>query len=214
MSMELLESRPEARDYDLERLIMLSDGVFAIAITLLALELRVPEHWDETSLSDLWRLMWRPFLAFLFSFFVIAVYWINHRRMFGRLKSADMPLTALNLLLLGLITLAPVATSLAYEAGPGSAGFIVYVAALSAIGFANALIWVWAAFGNPALFRTPPTGFQRLMALAAVVVIPVITLLLLIAVTTQAAWAYFGAIGMGAGMGVLRRVAHARRAAA
>lgn len=171
MSMDLLEDASDARDYALERLIMLSDGVFAIAITLLALELRPPEHWDG-GLGSLVTLMARPLGAFLFSFVMIAIYWINHRRMFGRFRSADMGLTILNLFLLGLITLTPVITNLVAEAGPRSGAFAVYVGLICGIGAANALLWAWAAFARPRLFVLEPPGPTKVVV-TAVMLVPV-----------------------------------------
>ncbi|MGV8930355.1 MAG: TMEM175 family protein [Brevundimonas sp.] len=171
MSMELLEDRSGERDYALERLIMLSDGVFAIAITLLALELRPPEDWDHT-LGGLWIGMWRPALAFLFSFVAIGAFWISHRRMFGRFHSADLPLTILNLLLLGLITLVPVATNLVYTGGPRGGGFTVYIGLLTLIGLSNALLWGYVAFVRPSLFRREPPRDVRVLVLMVMLVLP------------------------------------------
>ena len=179
MSMDMLEDTGGERDYALERLIMLSDGVIAIAITLLALELRPPEHWNG-EMGTLVQVMARPFGAFLFSFFIIAVYWINHRRMFGRFRSADAGLTILNLILLGLMTLVPVVTSLMVEAGPRGAGYIIYVLVLGGIGLVNALIWGWAAFIRPQLFRVQPPRPARLVVMAVmltpVIILPIMAL--------------------------------------
>ena len=172
MSMELLEDRGDERDYALERLIMLSDGVFAIAITLLALELRPPEDWDHTLVS-LASLMWRQGVAFLLSFVIVAGFWIAHRKMFGRFKSADMGQTVLNLVMLCLITLVPVANNMAFEGGPTGGGFILYWATFSLLGFSNAAIWAYAAFAKPALFRAPPPREVRWLILVLLLIMPV-----------------------------------------
>ena len=156
------------------RLETFSDGVFAIAITLLALELRPPEHWDG-AMGSLAVQMARPFGAFLFSFVMIAIYWINHRRMFGRFRSADIGLTVLNLFLLGLITLTPVITNLVAEAGPRSAAFALYVGLICGIGAANALLWAWAAFARPGLFVAEPPGPTKVVV-TAVMLVPVAVL--------------------------------------
>lgn len=183
MSMDLLEDKGDERDYALERLIMLSDGVFAIAITLLALELRPPEDWDR-SVAGLVHGMWRPAAAFLFSFIVIGMFWISHRRMFGRFRSADLTLTLLNLFLLGTITLVPVATNLMYEGGPRGGGFLVYVVLLSLIGLANALVWGYVALVRPALFTREPPRSGRLMAFLVLLIFP-----------TLVPFAYFVTVG-------------------
>jgi len=174
MTMDMLEDKGGERDYALERLIMLSDGVFAIAITLLALELRPPEGWDH-HLASLGSLMWRHVLAFLLSFAVIAGFWIAHRKMFGRFRSADMGLTVLNLVMLCLITLVPVANNMAFEGGPSGGGFTLYWAIFSLLGFANAAIWVYAAFLKPGLFRVPPPPAVRRHTLVLMLIMPVAT---------------------------------------
>ena len=172
MTMELLEDKGDERDYALERLIMLSDGVFAIAITLLALELRPPEGWDH-SLASLGQTMWRQGLAFLLSFVVIAGFWIAHRKMFGRFRSADMGLTLLNLVMLCLITLVPVVNNVAFEGGPGGGGFTLYWGIFSLLGFANAALWFYAAFLKPSLFRVPPPKDTRRLILVLLLIMPV-----------------------------------------
>jgi uncharacterized membrane protein len=184
MTLELLEEKPGERDYALDRVIMLSDGVFAIAITLLALELRPPGNWDH-SLNSLVGLMWRPAAAFLVSFLIIAFFWVAHRRMFGRFRTADMPLTLLNFLMLGLITLAPVATNLAWEGGPRGGGFVVYWAMFTLLGLTNAAIWAYAAFLKPSLFHRPPSRGVAWITLAMLMVMP-LTMPLLGVVTSGA----------------------------
>ena len=143
--MDMLDGEGGVRDYNLERLIMLSDGVFAIAMTLLALELRPPEHWDGTAVALL-NGMWRQLLAFVVSFLSIAFYWAGHRRSFKRFRRADGPLTAINLLLLGLVTLVPVGTRTVMEYGVRADGLILYVGLIASIGVVNAALWGYAAF--------------------------------------------------------------------
>lgn len=146
MSMDLLEGHAKGvKDYGLERLIMLSDGVFAIAITLLALEIRPPEGWDKTFIG-LISGAWRELLAYSMSFFTIAVYWATHRRTFQRFHRSDAGLTAINFLFLALITLLPFASRLIAEGGPRGEPLMIYMCTVAAIGVASALMFGWAAF--------------------------------------------------------------------
>ena len=94
---EPLKARVERHDYD--RLLMLSDGVFAIAITLLALELRLPSGWDG-SVESLMGATGRPLLGYLFGFGLVGIFWFMHRRLFAQLEQVDRVITILNLLLL------------------------------------------------------------------------------------------------------------------
>jgi uncharacterized membrane protein len=91
------------------RLEAFSDGVFAIAITLLALELPRPEG------DDLWYELghaWEAYAAFAVAFLTIGIIWLNHHALFDRVADADRPLLLLNLLLLGWVTLIPWPTGL------------------------------------------------------------------------------------------------------
>jgi uncharacterized membrane protein len=131
------------RDYGLERLIMLSDGVFAIAMTLMALDVRPPEHWDHT-VPGLLDALAVPFQAFFWSFFATGVFWASHRRLFGRYTRADAPITVINLLLLGQITLIPVATRLLTELGQTPSALWLYLSLYGLIGLTNAASFLYA----------------------------------------------------------------------
>ncbi|URD61019.1 TMEM175 family protein [Sphingomonas sp. KRR8] len=130
--------------HNYDRLLMLSDGVFAIAITLLALELKVPEQWDGT-LADLLRQSWRSIFAFLFGFGVVGLFWAAHRRMFAKLTAADVPLTVINLFLLCLVSLTPAVAELLATHGPAK-GISYYFALFAAIGVTQLLLWSYAVF--------------------------------------------------------------------
>jgi hypothetical protein len=87
-----------------DRLVMLADGVFAIALTLSAVELR-PEARPGQSLLEVWGV---PLLVYFFSFYLIAGVWYQHRRAMAQLRRIDAPLTVLTMLLLSLVALVPV----------------------------------------------------------------------------------------------------------
>jgi len=97
-----------------------SDGVFAIAITLLILDIKVPAEQAlpaGTSLSDRWLLhalgrQWPGYVAYLMSFATILVMWVNHHRIFALLRKTDHAFLFWNGLLLMLISIVPFPTSL------------------------------------------------------------------------------------------------------
>lgn len=95
-----------------------SDGVFAIVVTLLVLELRVPhlpEHFSSTeALSELYNLA-PKFMSFLVSFFVVAIFWVNHHQLFHSLQSTDRKLLWLNNLLLFWLSFIPFPTAFVGE---------------------------------------------------------------------------------------------------
>jgi uncharacterized membrane protein len=139
---EPLEEHIRRHRYD--RTIMLSDGVFAIAITLLALELKPPEHWDG-DLAHLMAAIWRSLFAYLFGFAIVGAFWVGHRSLFARIRRVDGPLTFLVLLQLCMVTLTPPVAALVGEAGPGKS-LRVYFMLIVALGGCQALLWVHAAF--------------------------------------------------------------------
>src|SRR5207244_11751679 len=80
-----LVSFPTRRSSDLARIEAFSDGVFAIAITLLVLDMKVPRALDDgRTLASALGAMWPTYLAFVTSFSTILIMWINHHRMLDR----------------------------------------------------------------------------------------------------------------------------------
>jgi uncharacterized membrane protein len=139
---EPLATRRPRHNFD--RLIMLSDGVFAIAITLLALDVRIPAGADlkmPTLLAALAPVM----VAYTLSFVVISAYWLLHRRFMAVILRVDTVATLLNLLILGLVALLPAGTRLAQATVAMSPGLGLYAALVIAIGVALAGFWGYAA---------------------------------------------------------------------
>lgn len=130
------------------RLEAFSDGIFAIAITLLILEIHVPH---ERPLARALLGLWPSYLAFLASFFTIGVMWINHHRLFTLIARSDDALLALNLLLMLGISVVPFPTAVvaAHIAEPDArtavvvlSGWFVFIAVVF-----NAL-WRYASGGH------------------------------------------------------------------
>lgn len=140
---EPLAKRMQGHAFD--RLIMLSDGVFAIAITLAALEIHPPPHWTGSP-AGLLAAMARPLAAYAISFAVIGVYWITHRRMVARLRRVDGVVTALNLALLAVVALQPLAVQVLMANGPTSGSAQLYFWQVVTIGVIQSIIWGYAAF--------------------------------------------------------------------
>jgi uncharacterized membrane protein len=94
------------------RLESFSDGVIAVAITLLVLDIHVPAASAHHSLTHELLGQWPVYAAYVTSFITIGIIWINHHAMISRLGRADHPILMLNLLLLLSIGLLPFGTSL------------------------------------------------------------------------------------------------------
>ncbi|HET7510056.1 MAG TPA: TMEM175 family protein [Solirubrobacterales bacterium] len=89
-----------------------SDGVFAIAITLLVLEIHVPEPGAGENLGHELLAQWPSYAAFVVSFLTIGIIWINHHAMVRRLRVADHSILIWNLLLLMTVSALPFTTAL------------------------------------------------------------------------------------------------------
>ena len=143
------------RRHSYDRLLMLSDGIFAVAITLAALEIQPPP--EHASLVEMVRAMARPTIAYLFSFAVIAVFWIQHRDLFARVRRTDAPLTVLTLALLCLVALLPAVVHGLYSPGDDKAPFRLYALVMVACGLANALMWLYVTL-RPGLMAPEVTS--------------------------------------------------------
>jgi uncharacterized membrane protein len=94
------------------RLESFSDGVFAVAITLLVLGIDVPHVGPHDSLGHQLVVNWPQYAAYVVSFLTIGIIWINHHAMIGRLRATDHTIMILNLLLLMTVAVLPFATDL------------------------------------------------------------------------------------------------------
>jgi len=127
------------------RLEAFSDGVLAIAITLLILEIRVPEVQPGGSLArSLWDL-WPKYATFAVSFVTIGIMWVNHHALFDRVVRIDRRLMFLNLLLLGAICFLPFPTAVLgdYVTDPtqGHIAAALYGINMLAVGIGFLALW-------------------------------------------------------------------------
>ena len=126
-----------------DRLIMLSDGIFAIATTLAALEIRLPEHPE--SLQAVLADSGQSLVAYVLSFLVTAVFWIANRELFARIERTDNILTGLSLGLLCGIAILPAAVHVFYQPGGLTVGFKFYCLVMALCGLMNAAMWIYAS---------------------------------------------------------------------
>jgi uncharacterized membrane protein len=141
------------RDNDTGRIEAFSDGVFAIAITLLIIEIGVPHLEDEppgTTLPQALVGLWPSFLAYVISFLQIGVIWANHHNRFRFIERSDHGLLFLNILFLMCVAFIPFPTALLaeYVEGTGAeretAG-IIYAGTLAVTAVFFTLLWLYAA---------------------------------------------------------------------
>lgn len=151
------------KEFQLERMILFSDAVFAIAITLLAIEIKLPAELkvndlpfslDRHVVTDNLLLialaeMIGKFIGFFISFFIIGLYWTIHHRMFGYVINYDRKLLWLNLVFLMAIVLMPFSTGFYSEYAVHflRVPVIVYTINIIFLGIMNYILWNYLA--NP-----------------------------------------------------------------
>ncbi len=144
-----------------ERLVLFSDAVIAITITLLALEIRLPEGFGELDDARLWAelvALAPRLLAYLISFAVIGVYWLNHHAKFQHIVQSRRGLLVINLLFLLFIGVVPFTTSLIAENG-GPLATAIYACGMVCCGLT--LMWLWAYAGARSMLDPSLPGNQR-----------------------------------------------------
>ena len=155
-----MTSADEAQDADsgaqTARIVALSDGVFAIAMTLLVLTLTVP-HLTEPNIAA--RLpaallgTWRHTLSYVISFLVIGIYWRAHRVIFQYIKRSDAGLEWLNLIFLMTVAYLPFPTAVLGAYGDARPAVVFYALSLATTSFLDLLIWTHASAGHRLVAR-------------------------------------------------------------
>jgi hypothetical protein len=110
------------RQHDPARVLALSDGVFAIIITLLVLEVHVPELTQGHTLNEALAEVWPSLTAFVISFILAGIQWVGHRDLFGLMRRTDRGLVWLNILYLLPLCLLPFGAGLLGPVRPGAGG--------------------------------------------------------------------------------------------
>jgi uncharacterized membrane protein len=130
------------------RLEAFSDGVIAIAITLLILEISVPEVKGDHLLDALAH-QWPSYAAFVVSFLTIGIMWVNHHALFEHVRNVDRGLLFVNIFLLLAIAFVPFPTALlaAYirDADGGRAAAVIYCLTYLLVGLGFVGLWYYLA---------------------------------------------------------------------
>jgi uncharacterized membrane protein len=143
------ESHEAEGDLQFERVVFFSDALFAIAITLLIIELRVPAGIEGGIIAYLQRgIIQGQMLSFIISFLVIGTYWVAHHRQFKHIKRYDRRLIWLNLFFLMSVVFLPFVTSVIGEYGNEPGAVALYAISVSITGFTLVLLWLHATDHN------------------------------------------------------------------
>jgi uncharacterized membrane protein len=145
--------RTEGDSRGLDRILTLSDGVFAIALTLLVLNIEVPAIPEDLVAEELpgeLLNLWPKYLSYVISFVVIVFYWMAHHSIFGVIKDYDRVLMWLNSLFLMFVAFLPFPTALMGEYGDQQLVVVIYAGSLTVTRLLLSLVW-WYVSGKPHL---------------------------------------------------------------
>ena len=146
MGMETVRDRYRRlfdRGRSMDRLVFFSDAVFAIALTLLVIDIKVPLG-DEGGSAQVVLDALPSIYAYALSFYVIAVNWMGHHRKYGHIVRFDSRLIGLNFLLLLMIAFVPFPTSLIAEYGGEVTSVVLYAVVVSSLSLLQLANWVYA----------------------------------------------------------------------
>ncbi len=126
MSRALTAKQRGENEIEFSRIVAFSDGVFAIAITLLVLNLSVPEQVRDGELGTVLWNQHQDLFAYALSFAVIGRFWVIHHRFFGEVTGFDSRLIGLNLFYLAWIVLIPFSSKVFGDHGGSTAAEVLY----------------------------------------------------------------------------------------
>jgi uncharacterized membrane protein len=148
------------RLHDPARVLALSDGVFAIIITLLVLEVHVPELTQGHTLNQALAELRPSLVAFVISFVLAGMYWVGHRDLFALIRRTDRGLVWLNILYLLPLCLLPFGAGLLGRYDTEPVALRIYGLLLVVIAVMRVVIWLYAT-NRPHLLWQRPDANQR-----------------------------------------------------
>jgi uncharacterized membrane protein len=151
------EDESSSRRYSLDRILAISDGVFAFAVTLLVLDLFVPVLSSGATSGDLSQALSKEYVSFvsyLLSFFIAGIWWNAHNRNFSFLRDADSRLRWLNLLFLIWIALLPFFTKILNQYANLQLAVVLYAFDQAGAGFFITLSWWYSSRNHRLVDRT------------------------------------------------------------
>jgi len=134
----------------LDRIKFFSDAVFAIAITLLILNVALPSGTNRSNLAHELNSIWPEYGAFAFTFLLIGLRWMTHLIQFRHIRDYDMTLLGLNLALLSVVAFLPFASRVLADYPDSRPACILYAASMTVAGVLSTALW-YHAYHKPSL---------------------------------------------------------------
>lgn len=137
--------KADEKDDAYERLIMFTDGIFAIAITLLALEIRIPDLDNKAELGQAIINLLPQIFVFVLSFMQVGILWLAHQRMFRHLVRTDGTFMWMSLIYLMLIAFLPVPSGTLARYGDQFPAVEFFAVTLLLVGIVELVMWHYAS---------------------------------------------------------------------
>jgi uncharacterized membrane protein len=176
-------ARSASEPLSVNRIEALTDGIYAVAMTLLVIDLKLPDaaslHAADQIVGGLLALLPKA-MAWVMSFFVLSLFWVGHHRLYNHVRHVDGTLLAWNLLQLACASLMPFSSALIGEAGGSLAAQLVYSSNMALLGI-TALVASRHVYRHPELTKVPvPAATHRaaMVRVGGVIVVSVVALLL------------------------------------
>lgn len=181
------------REFQLERMVLFSDAVFAIVITLMAIEIKLPESSNKLDADEFiyhLKSVIPTIIAYAVGFFFVGLTWYRHLQIFGKLKDYNKGLVVCNLAMLFFIGLFPFAASVLISTRPNNIlqPYLVYVV-IAFLSAASQNVLQYYIFKNQKKLMASPPGFTELKKFKIGVIV-----LVLLAVATTAVVIVFNLI--------------------
>lgn len=158
------------------RIEALSDNIFAVAMTLLVLDIKVPAHGTD---SDLWPSiapLWHHMRTFAVSFFIVGLYWVLHHHVFSSIRRSDRPLQWINLVFMLFVVVTPFSTGLLGAFDDSRTAIAVYGLNIILLGLSLQAIWWYATRNHRLVSPTLPPRLIRLET-ARILIMPAVCVL-------------------------------------
>ncbi|NQV05983.1 DUF1211 domain-containing protein [bacterium] len=163
--------------FSTDRIITLTDGVIAIVITLLVLELSIPVVSELQDSDGLWpevRHLWREYLAYVVSFLIVGILWLYHHTVYRRIRSADGTLISLNIFFLMTVSIMPFTSALVAKNSDERLAAIIYGASLFLSALMLAGMFFYASWKRRLVDPDLPAAFIKRENISAAVILVVL----------------------------------------
>lgn len=143
------------------RLIFFCDAIFAIAITILILQIDVPEIIYTDNLGTVIQDLWPRLISFVISFFVISRFWITHLNLYNYVKVLDIRIVVINLFFMGCIVFLPFATDFYGAHSANKYVLAFYVLTIVVTSFTSYMMWNYALRHRDLLYENADSKALR-----------------------------------------------------